>query len=127
MWVGSRLAAVCLASMSGDDQARVLDRLAASGHEVIDLGYDQLESFAGNMLELRNRDGEPVIAMSEQAFGSLDARQRGRLEHHAARGVRDRSHREAVRRLGALHARRGAPAPAGRRLSGRARHRHALQ
>ena len=39
-------------------------------------------AFAGNMLELRNRDGEPVWAMSQQAWDSLDKSQQARLEAH---------------------------------------------
>ena len=87
MWIGSRVAAVCLESIPTHDRQRILDLLADSGHELIDLSYAQLESFAGNMLELRSQAGEPVIAMSQQAFDSLDARQRGRLEASAALAV----------------------------------------
>ena len=87
MWIGSRLAAICSASLPDGDRARVLDRMAAGGHEVIDLSLDQLESFAGNMLEVRSRDGDPVIAMSQQAFDSLDPAQRERLEANAALAV----------------------------------------
>ena len=39
------------------------------------LDYDQLDAFAGNMLELRTTAGERVIAMSQQAFDSLDDEQ----------------------------------------------------
>jgi hypothetical protein len=47
---------------------------------VLSLSYDQLDAFAGNMLELRGRDGARVIAMSEQANDSLDASQLERLQ-----------------------------------------------
>ena len=56
--------------------------LKTSGHEVLSLSYAQLEAFAGNMLELRNRNGEHVFAMSRQAWDSLDATQQARLEAH---------------------------------------------
>ena len=83
MWLGETLAGVCLASLSEADRARVETALAESGHTVVDLSYDQLEAFAGNMLELRSRGGSAVIAMSQQAFDSLDAAQRAQLEAHA--------------------------------------------
>ena len=40
----------------------------------------QLDAFAGNMLELRNADGERVIAMSQQAHESLSKKQLQLLE-----------------------------------------------
>ena len=58
----------------------MLGRLRATGHEVLTLDFDQLESFAGNMLELRNRDGERVLAMSQRAWESLDDGQKTILE-----------------------------------------------
>jgi len=46
-------------------------RLEKSGHQVLTLTFDQMDSFAGNMLELRSSTGQRVIAMSEQARESL--------------------------------------------------------
>ena len=48
------------------------------------LSYEQLDAFAGNMLELRNKDGARVIAMSQQAFDSLSPDQRSLLEANGA-------------------------------------------
>jgi len=72
MNVGEQLAVVCMDSIAREDQREaVLQRLRDSGRQVMSLDYDQLEAFAGNMLELRNRQGERLIAMSQQAFDSL--------------------------------------------------------
>jgi len=81
MNVGERLAIICDETIRREDQrTAVLDRLQATGHEIVRLSYGQLEAFAGNMLELRATDGERVIAMSSQAFNSLDKDQRSLLE-----------------------------------------------
>ncbi len=81
MSVGERLAVVCDAAITRDDQREaVLERLAATGHEVILLDLDQLEAFAGNMLELRAADGMPVVAMSQRAWDSLSPEQQARFE-----------------------------------------------
>jgi hypothetical protein len=56
-----------------------LARLRDTGHHIVHLSYDQLDAFAGNMLELRNNNGDRVLAMSTQAWGSLDAAQRETL------------------------------------------------
>ncbi|MDH3337650.1 MAG: arginine deiminase-related protein [Gammaproteobacteria bacterium] len=81
MNVGEKLAVICDEAIRRDDQrAAVMKRLRDTGHETISLTYDQLESFAGNMLELRTEDGERLVAMSRQAIDSLTSRQRSVLE-----------------------------------------------
>ena len=87
MWVGSTLAGVCLESMSIEDQGLLLTRFAASEHQVLELSFAQLEAFAGNMLELRSASGEPVMALSQAAWDSLDSAQRRMLEAHAALAI----------------------------------------
>lgn len=81
MNVGENLAVICDSAIRKDEQrAAVLESLLASGHEIVSLSYDQLDAFAGNMLELKNSTGERVVAMSAQALESLDAGQRAVLE-----------------------------------------------
>ena len=80
MNVGERIAVVCDEAMPREEQRdAVLARLRDTGHAVIRLSYAQLYAFAGNMLELRNSDGERVLAMSQQAYDSLDEQQRATL------------------------------------------------
>jgi hypothetical protein len=77
MNVGEKLAAICDVAITREDQrAAVLERLQSTDHEIIRLDFDQLEAFAGNMLELRAADGVPVVAMSRRAWGSLSDEQR---------------------------------------------------
>ena len=80
MHVGEELAVICDAAIPREDQREaVLTRLRDTGHDIVSLSYAQLDAFAGNMLELRNKTGERVIAMSQCAYQSLDERQRARL------------------------------------------------
>ncbi len=73
MNIGEELAVICDAAIPRDDQRdAVLESLVSTGHEVLTLTYDQLEAFAGNMLELRTSSGERRVAMSKRAFDSLD-------------------------------------------------------
>ena len=77
MNVGEELAVICDEAIPREDQREaVLARLRGTGHEVISLSYDQLHAYAGNMLELRNKDGERITAMSQQAYDSLFEAQR---------------------------------------------------
>jgi hypothetical protein len=83
MNVGEELAVICDQAIPREEQrSAVLQRLRETGHDVISLDYDQLDSFAGNMLELRSNEGERVLAMSRAAFESLTEAQRERIEQN---------------------------------------------
>ena len=80
MNIGEEIAVICADAIPRQDQREaVLARLHEDGHEIILLSYAQLDAFAGNMLELRNKAGERVLAMSQQAYDSLDEEQRAIL------------------------------------------------
>ncbi len=81
--VGSTWAVVCADAIT--DQRRrteLMATLGATGHEVVEIGIDQMEGFAGNILELRAAAGGPVIVMSAQARSSLRPEQLGALGRH---------------------------------------------
>lgn len=85
MWVGEKLAGVCLDSIHDEnDQELVLKQLADSNHKVIALSYTQMNSFAGNMFELRNGKNERFLMMSKAAFDSLLPGQLTEIEKHAS-------------------------------------------
>lgn len=80
MSVGECTAVICDEAIRREDQrAAVLESLRSTGHEVIGISYAQLHAFAGNMLELRARDGGRVFAMSQQAYDALREEQRAKL------------------------------------------------
>jgi len=80
MNVGEELAVICDEAIPREQQrAAVLQSLRDSGHDVVSLTYEQMDAFAGNMLELRSSDGGRVIAMSEQARKALDKSQLARI------------------------------------------------
>ncbi len=85
MNVGERLAVICDGAIARDDQrAAVLQRLHKTGHDVVSLNYDQMDAFAGNMLELRNKNGDRMLAMSQQAYDSLDKKQQRKLRDNGS-------------------------------------------
>jgi hypothetical protein len=73
--IGARWAVVCSEAIVEADRARVLQRLRASGREIIEISAQAMSGFAGNILELAGRDasGAPrsVLVLSEQARSSL--------------------------------------------------------
>lgn len=81
MHVGTRFAVVCLESVKDDGQRVTLRRLLEeNGKEVVDITFEQMHHFAGNMLELRNDKGEKLLIMSATARRSLTPEQLQTLE-----------------------------------------------
>ncbi len=84
MNIGEEVAVVCDEAISKSDQrTAVLDQLAQTGHELVPITYQQLEAFAGNMLELKSESHGRVVAMSGTAHNSLDKSQRETIENNA--------------------------------------------
>jgi hypothetical protein len=76
MNVGEAIAVICDVAIPDEEQRNaVLQRLRETGHEVVLLSYEQLEAFAGNMLELRTSTNERLIALSQQAYDALNGNQ----------------------------------------------------
>lgn len=83
MNIGEELAVISDEAIARDDQREaVMQSLQESGREVLSLTFNQMEAFAGNMLELRTGSGGRLIAMSQQALDSLTDLQLGRLENN---------------------------------------------
>ncbi|MFD0794079.1 citrulline utilization hydrolase CtlX [Mucilaginibacter litoreus] len=72
MAIGSKFAIICLNSISdAQEKSHIVDSLQATGKEVIAINFDQMNHFAGNMLEVKNKAGETLIVMSQTAYHSL--------------------------------------------------------
>lgn len=82
--IGSRFAVVCLeAILEEKERIQVIESLVSSGKEIISISLQQLHHFAGNMLELKNADGENILVLSTQAYQSLHQQQIDALEKYA--------------------------------------------
>lgn len=81
MALGQDFAVICLATIRRSEELAELEQvLERTGKEIIDITLDQMESFAGNMLQVRNAMGETFLVMSKRAHESLTADQIRRLE-----------------------------------------------
>lgn len=89
MSIGNKLAVVCLdcvddfADLSGQERQKLKSSLLKSGKQLIEISESQVNAFAGNMLELKNVDGQAFMVMSSQAFESLEQHQIEDIEKHA--------------------------------------------
>ena len=82
MSIGSGYAVVCLNCIDSDDERKqVVDAIAQDGLELIAITEEQVNQFAGNMLELTGDDG-PVLVMSASAYQSLVPEQIEKLQQH---------------------------------------------
>ncbi|MBB1487578.1 amidinotransferase [Oceanospirillum sp. D5] len=59
----------------------IIQRLQATGREVIALSKDQIDQFAGNVLELASPEGH-LLALSSTAFNALTDQQKETLERY---------------------------------------------
>jgi hypothetical protein len=80
MAMGSDFAVICLGSIINNTEKQfVIKSIQNSGKEIIDITYDQMNHFAGNMLEVKNAVGETLIVMSQSAYKSLTYEQKAIL------------------------------------------------
>jgi hypothetical protein len=83
MCIGEKAAIVGTEAIVAADRGPIVERLRATGREVVELGHGEIERFAGNMLELGTWDealGDyRVLVMSETARHALSAEAFARL------------------------------------------------
>jgi hypothetical protein len=83
MCIGEGFALFCPKAISDDtERIAVAQLLETTGHENIFITQDQMKSFAGNVLHLKNKKGELFIAMSETAFNALTQEQIEKLQQY---------------------------------------------
>lgn len=80
MSMGDTFVVICLESLKNDEEkTKLLNHFADTGKEIIEINYSQMEQMAGNMIQLKNRNGKNIQVMSEQAFHCLNDNQTTRL------------------------------------------------
>jgi hypothetical protein len=66
-----------------DERAAIIKQFEDSKLEIIDLNDEQLNHhFAGNMLQVKNKENIPFLVMSKRAFQSLNASQIAQIEKY---------------------------------------------
>ena len=72
MALGVDFCVICLESIKNEvEKKEILQSLADTGKLIVDISYDQMEHFAGNMLQVANADGERYLVLSQAAYDSL--------------------------------------------------------
>ena len=68
MSLGTRFAVLCTEAVAPGARAALIAEIEASGRPLIAVDFEQMGRFACNLIELKNRDGDPVIALSSTAL-----------------------------------------------------------
>ena len=85
MCLGETFAVVCLDSIDDKSERKNLIKyLKESGKEIIAISEEQVNNFAGNMLQVRGYNDKRYLIMSQAAYDSLDLKQVASLEEHCA-------------------------------------------
>jgi hypothetical protein len=83
MCMGNQFVVICLESIPNEQEKQlVLESFKKSNKEVITISQDQLNHFAGNMLQVFDINEKPHLIMSKQAFTSLSTEQVNSLEKY---------------------------------------------
>ncbi|PCH73753.1 MAG: amidinotransferase [Flavobacteriaceae bacterium] len=83
MCLGEKFAVICLDSIDDKKERKMVKmHLKEDGKELIVISEDQVNSFAGNMLQVQGKDGEALLIMSTAAYTSLTAHQIIMLQKH---------------------------------------------
>lgn len=81
MCLADRYAVICLDSIQSEyERYNVVAKLQATNKIIIDITLDQVNQFAGNMLQVWNRHGKSFLVMSSSACNTLTKDQLSLLE-----------------------------------------------
>ena len=83
MALGETFVVICLDSVRDSGERKMLEeKFRETEKEIVDISIEQMNSFAGNMLQVRNEEGQTILVMSSQAHRALTTAQIERLEGH---------------------------------------------
>ncbi len=72
MNIGMQVAVICLESIKDENERKkIVSHLTATGKIIVDISLEEVDSFVGNMLEVRSRNGTPITVMSSAAHNAL--------------------------------------------------------
>ena len=83
MCLAETFAVICLESIDDKKERKnVLKHLKEDGKKIIEISEDQVNNFAGNMLQVRGTDDELFLVMSQAAHNSLNQSQLSQIRNH---------------------------------------------
>eukprot|EP00890_Picochlorum_soloecismus_P005996 jgi/Picsp_1/6398/NSC_03746-R1_amidinotransferase family protein len=84
MAIGTSVAVACLESIADDKERKHFVEKLSKTHEIVDISRHQMSALCGNVLELEDDRGLPVMAMSTRAYNAFSLDQKNTLRRHVA-------------------------------------------
>lgn len=81
MALGQDFVICCMESIEDEKKELLLNSFRTTGKELVEISFEQMTKFAGNMLEVKNKSGKRFLIMSDTAYESLDQDQIAKLGH----------------------------------------------
>ncbi|MGZ5209483.1 MAG: citrulline utilization hydrolase CtlX [Kaistella sp.] len=83
MCVADQFVVICLECIDDElEREKVQEVIKSTGKEIIEISEDQMQQFAGNMLQVQNDAGKKFLVMSESAYKSLTPEQISAIEKY---------------------------------------------
>ena len=83
MALGETFVVICLDTVRASAERQLLEQQFEATHkEVVAITLEQMNAFAGNMLQVRNTAGQSLLVMSSTAYHALRPEQISTLERH---------------------------------------------
>ena len=83
MCVAKQFVVICLDCIDDKtERENVVKTIKNSGKEIIEISENQMQQFAGNMLQVQNQNGDNFLVMSETAYKSLTKEQIATIEKY---------------------------------------------
>lgn len=84
MSIGDGFAVICLEAVENDQERKiVINKIEQLGLEKIEITRDQMRNFCGNILELKSKNGQNKIVVSQTALDAFSKKQKEALQKYA--------------------------------------------
>ncbi len=84
MSVGTNYVVICLESIDNQlERSMIKSTIENSGKELIDITFDQMNNFCGNIIELSNDSGDLFTIMSTRSFEAFNSNQKAIIKKHS--------------------------------------------
>ncbi|WP_431611770.1 citrulline utilization hydrolase CtlX [Chryseobacterium sp. 'Rf worker isolate 10'] len=83
MCVADQFVVICLDCIDDElEREKVIETIKGSRKEIIEISEEQMQQFAGNMLQVQNKESEKFLVMSQTAYQSLSSEQVAAIEKY---------------------------------------------
>ena len=84
MCVADQFVVICLDCIDDETERKnVVNAIVNSGKEIVEISENQMQQFAGNMLQVQNSEGKKFLVMSQSAYQSLNSEQISNIEKYS--------------------------------------------